>query len=70
MDFPGSPGVKNPPCSARDAGSILGQGTKISHAEEKLSPHCTPEPSVHNKRVSRQEVAKGLAFQLQRQSFQ
>ena len=26
-DFPGGPVAKNPPSNARDAGSILGQGT-------------------------------------------
>ena len=31
-DSPGGPLVKNLPCNARDAGSIPGQGTKISHA--------------------------------------
>ena len=28
-DFPGGPGVKNPPCYAEDTGWIPGQGTKI-----------------------------------------
>ena len=36
--FPGSPGVKNPPCNAGDAGSIPGQGIEISNASERLSP--------------------------------
>ena len=30
-DFPGSPVVKNPACSAGDARSISGQGTKPVH---------------------------------------
>ena len=38
-DFPGGPVVKNPPCNARDAGSIPGQGTKIPHAAGQPSPH-------------------------------
>ena len=28
-DFPGGPGVKNPPSKAGDAGSVSGWGTKI-----------------------------------------
>ena len=31
-NFPGGPGVENSLCNAGDAGSILGQGTKIPHA--------------------------------------
>ena len=31
--------VKNPPCNAEDVGSIPGQGIKIPHATEQLSPH-------------------------------
>ena len=38
--FPGGPVVKNPPSNAGDAGSIPGQGTKIPHAKEQLSPSC------------------------------
>ena len=37
-DFPGGPVVKNPTLSMRGAGSIPGQGTKIPHAMEQLSP--------------------------------
>ena len=40
-DFPGGPVVKNPPYNAGDAGLIPGQGTKIPHAVEQLSPHAT-----------------------------
>ena len=48
-DFPGGPVVKNPPSSAGDAGSIPGQGTKISHAVGQLSPRtATTEPVHHN----------------------
>ena len=32
-NFLGGPVVKNPPSSARDLGSIPGQGTKIPHVE-------------------------------------
>lgn len=41
-DLPCGPVVKNPPFHARDAGSILGQGTNIPHAEGQLShlPEC------------------------------
>ena len=41
--FPGGPMVKNLPCSAGDASLIPGgEGTKIPHAGEQLSP-CTEE---------------------------
>ena len=30
-EFLGGPVVKNLPCNARDAGSIIGQGTNIPH---------------------------------------
>ena len=44
-DFPGGPVVKNPPSDAGDVGLIPGQGTKIPHALEKLSPQAsTREP--------------------------
>ena len=33
--------VKSPPSNAGDAGSILGQGTKIPHAAGQLSLHAT-----------------------------
>ena len=39
--------VKNLPCDARDSG--VGQGTKIPHAMEQLSPSATTtEPAHHN----------------------
>ena len=31
-DFPGGPGIENPPSRAGDLGSIPGQGTKTLHA--------------------------------------
>ena len=37
-DFPDGPVVKIPPCNAGDVNSIPGQGTKIPHAMEQLSP--------------------------------
>ena len=40
-DFPGGPVVKNLLYYAGDADSIPGQGTKIPHAAEQLSPHAT-----------------------------
>ena len=42
-DFPGGPMVRNPPCSAGEAGSIPGLGTKISHAVEQLRLHARIE---------------------------
>ena len=48
-DLPGGPVVKNPPSSTRDAGSMLGKGTKIPHALGPLSPQgTTAEPTGHN----------------------
>ena len=42
------PVVKNQPWNAGDAGSIPGQGSKIQHAGEELSPHdTTREPVLH-----------------------
>ena len=38
-DFPGSPVVKNPPCTVEDVGLIPGQGTMIPHTVELLSPY-------------------------------
>ena len=35
--YPGVPVVTNPPCNARDTGSIPGPGTKIPHAKGQLS---------------------------------
>ena len=37
-NFPGALVVKNPPCNARDSGSIPGQGTKIPHAMKLMNP--------------------------------
>ena len=42
-DFPDGPVVKNLPDKPGDAGSIPGQGTKIPHSGEQLSPHT---PSI------------------------
>ena len=40
-DFPGGPGVKNPPSRARDVNLIPGQGAKTSHATGQQSPLAT-----------------------------
>ena len=45
-DFPGGPGVKNPPSNAGDVGSIPGGGTKIPHAGGQLSLRAV-EPTCH-----------------------
>ena len=47
-DFPGGPVVKNLPCNAGGAGSISGQGTKISHAAGQLNPRATTTASRHH----------------------
>ena len=41
-DFPGGPGVKNPPSSAGDVSLIPGQGTKILHAPGGSKPATKP----------------------------
>ena len=50
-DFPGGPVVKNLPCNAGGAGSISGQGTKIS-----LSPCATT--TEHGHHSERPDAAK------------
>ena len=48
-DFPGGPGVKNPPSNAGDTGSIPGQETKIPHATGQLSLCATTrDPMCQN----------------------
>ena len=45
----GGPKVKNPSCNVGDMSSVLGQGTKIPHAMEQLSPWAvTTEPECQN----------------------
>ena len=52
LGLPGSPGVKNLPSKAGDAGSIPGWGTKIPPAEGQLSPQASTKIrcSQNNKR--------------------
>ena len=50
-DFPGGPGVKNPPCKAGVEVWIPGQGPKIPRDWEKLSSHtATRGPVRHSER--------------------
>ena len=42
--FSGASVVKNLSCKAGDADLIPGQGTKIPHAKEQLSPQATRDP--------------------------
>ena len=47
--LPWCPVVKNPPSNTGDTGSIPGQGTKIPHAQEQVSPHTArKEPAFSN----------------------
>ena len=46
-DFSGGPVIKNLPLNAGDLGSIPGQGTKIPHALEQLSPGSTTTEPKH-----------------------
>ena len=60
-DFPGGPGVANPPPSAGDRGLIPGVGTELPHAGGQVhlcatareSPHAT---HTHTKRKRRSEL--------------
>ena len=48
-DFPGGPGVKNPPPNAGDVGSIPGGGAKIPNAAGQLNQcTATTEHTGHN----------------------
>ena len=47
-DFSGGPVVKNSPPNAGDVGWIPGQGTKIPHAAEQLSPHTAATQPPHS----------------------
>ena len=48
--FPGGPAVKNLPRKAEDSGLISGQGIKIPHTTEQLSPRSMAgEPVCHKK---------------------
>ena len=40
--------IKNPPCNAGDEDSAPGQGTKILHAAEQLSPRATTTEMVRS----------------------
>ena len=40
-DFPGGSMVESLSCKAGDVGLTPGQGTKIPHAGEQISPHAT-----------------------------
>ena len=41
--------VKNPSCGAGNLGSVSGEGTKILHGGEQLSPHATTiEPALQS----------------------
>ena len=45
-DFPGGSVVKNLPCNLGDVGWIPGQGTKILHSKEQLSPWTASRESI------------------------
>ena len=48
-DLPSGSVVRNLLCNSGYMGSIPGQGTKIPHASEQLSPYtATREPLPHN----------------------
>ena len=40
--------VKNPPSNAGDVGLIPGQGTKIPHAVQPVSPRAATTEPMHN----------------------
>ena len=47
QDFPGGPVLRNSPFNAGDAGSIPGWGTKIPHAEGKLTSCASATKSAN-----------------------
>ena len=48
-DLTGGSLIKSLPCNAGDAGSVSGQGTRISQVMEELwSPHATSRESLHH----------------------
>ena len=51
-ESPGSPVVKNLPCSAQDTNSLPGWGTKVSHAAEQLTrvPQLSPDAGKNKKK--------------------
>ena len=56
-DFPGGPVVKNLPCSAGDAGLILGWGTKIPQTFRAPKPmHHSEEFTGCNKHPAQPEI--------------
>ena len=63
-DFPDGPVAKNPPCNAADSGSIPGQGIKIPHAEQKLSPWATTRESMCRSEKSHMMQGRSQALQL------
>ena len=59
QDFPGGPGVKNPPSSAGDMGWIPGWGTKIPHAVGQLNPQAS---TIEKPMQLRPDAAKNKCF--------
>ena len=49
--FPSGPGVKSPPCNARDASSIPGGGTKTPHDKKQLSLQATTSEITWLKKI-------------------
>ena len=50
-DFPGGPVVKDPPCSAGDAGSVPGWRTKMPHTAEQVSPPAMTRGSALQSKI-------------------
>ena len=55
-DFPGGPEVKNPFSNVGETGLITGEGIKIPHAMQQLSPSregcvCNEDPVLHHPKV-------------------
>ena len=62
-DFLDGSVIKNLSCSAKDAGSVPGQGTKIPHALEQLSLGITTtEPVHHNERSCMLQLRLNVAL--------
>ena len=67
-DFPGGPGVKNPPSNAGDSGSTPGRGTKIPHASGQLSSHASMREPVCRKLQSPRALEPGHRAKLKREN--
>ena len=60
-NFPGRPAVRNPPCSAGDAGLIPGRGTGFPHTVEQLGSRAAATGSTCHPRWQESVAAETAA---------